>query len=159
MENFSYTKLDQTDLALLNLLQQDAKTTHKELAIALNLTITPVYERIKRLEKTGVIAKYVTLLEPTKIEKNLTCFSMVTVEKHTQSYLQQFADEVIKIEEVMECFHLAGEYDYLLKVVVKDMNAYHNFVVNKLSIINNVGQVHSSFALSILKSTTSFHLG
>jgi Lrp/AsnC family leucine-responsive transcriptional regulator len=159
MENFSFTKLDQTDLALLNMLQKDAKMTHKELAIALNLTITPVHERIKRLEKTGVIAKYVTLLEPNKIDKELTCFSMVTVEKHSQSYLQQFAEAVVKIEEVMECFHLAGEYDYLLKVVVKDMNAYHDFVVNKLSIINNVGQVHSSFALSILKSSTAFHLG
>jgi len=158
MEYFSTLKLDETDLALLNLLQEDAKMKHKELATALGLTITPIYERIKRLEKSGIIKQYVTLLDPQKIGKELVGFSMVTLEKHAQDYLEAFEQAVIKIDEVMECYHLAGQYDYLLKVVVQDMNAYQRFVVKKLSVIKNVGQVHSSFALSTLKSTTAFVL-
>ncbi|WP_343030510.1 Lrp/AsnC family transcriptional regulator, partial [Fulvivirga aurantia] len=147
-----------TDLALLRLLQQDAKMKHKELAAELGLTITPIYERIKRLEKSGVIKQYVTLLDPAKIGKELISFSMVTLEKHSQTYLKEFEKAAMKIEEVMECYHLAGEYDYLLKVVVKDMNSYQQFIVNKLSAINNVGQVQSSFALSTLKATTAYAL-
>ncbi|MTI20713.1 Lrp/AsnC family transcriptional regulator [Fulvivirga sp. RKSG066] len=145
-------------MALLRLLQQDAKMKHKELAAELGLTITPIYERIKRLEKSGVIKQYVTLLDPAKIGKELISFSMVTLEKHSQTYLKEFEKAAMKIEEVMECYHLAGEYDYLLKVVVKDMNSYQQFIVNKLSAINNVGQVQSSFALSTLKATTAYAL-
>ncbi|MDX1630222.1 MAG: Lrp/AsnC family transcriptional regulator [Fulvivirga sp.] len=151
-------KLDETDIALLNLLQHDAKMKHKELAIALGLTITPVYERVKRLERAGVIKQYVTLLDPNKIGKELVGFAMVTLEKHSMTYLQAFEKAVQEIHDVLECYHLAGEYDYLIKVAVKDMNAYHQFVVNRLSAIKNVGQVHSSFALSTLKSTTAFAL-
>ena len=158
MENFSSVKLDETDLALLRLLQQDAKMKHKELAAELGLTITPIYERIKRLEKSGVIRQYATLLDPVKIGKELICFSMVTLEKHSQAYLKEFEAKVMQIAEVMECYHLAGEYDYILKVVVKDMNQYQHFIVDKLSAINNVGQVQSSFALSTLKSTTAYSL-
>jgi len=158
MENFSSLKLDETDLALLRLLQQDAKMKHKELAAELGLTITPIYERIKRLEKSGVIKQYATLLDPVKIGKELICFSMVTLEKHSQAYLKEFEAKVMQIAEVMECYHLAGEYDYILKVVVKDMNQYQQFIVDKLSAINNVGQVQSSFALSTLKATTAYVL-
>lgn len=158
MENFSAVKLDAIDLKLLNLLQQDAKMKHKELAAALGLTITPIYERIKRLEKAGVIKQYATLLDPVKIGKELICFSMVTLEKHSQAYLKEFEAKVMEIAEVMECYHLAGEYDYILKVVVKDMNQYQQFIVDKLSAINNVGQVQSSFALSTLKATTAYVL-
>ena len=158
MENFSSIKLDATDIELLNLLQRDAKMKHKELAAALGLTITPIYERIKRLEKAGVIKQYATLLDPVKVGKELICFSMVTLEKHSQAYLKEFEAKVMEITEVMECYHLAGEYDYILKVVVKDMNQYQQFIVNKLSAINNVGQVQSSFALSTLKATTAYSL-
>jgi len=158
MENFSSVKLDETDLVLLRLLQQDAKMKHKELAAELGLTITPIYERIKRLEKSGVIKQYATLLNPEKIGKELISFSMVILEKHSQAYLKEFETAAMKIDEVMECYHLAGQYDYLLKVVVKDMNSYQKFIVDKLSAIDNVGQVQSSFALSTLKSTTAYSL-
>lgn len=158
MEYFSSVKLDTIDLQLLNLLQDDAKMKHKELAAALGLTITPVYERIKRLEKSGIIKQYATLLDPKKIGKQLICFCMVTLEKHSQEYLKAFEKAITPIGEVMECYHLAGEYDYLLKVVVEDMNNYQSFIVNKLSAIANVGQVQSSFALSTLKAETAFRL-
>lgn len=158
MESFSSVRLDAIDLQLLNLLQKDAKMKHKELAAALGLTITPVYERIKRLEKSGVIRQYATLLNPKKIGKELICFCMVTLEKRSLEYLKAFEKAITPINEVMECYHLAGEYDYLLKVVVQDMNDYQGFIVNKLSAISNVGQVQSSFALSILKENTAFVL-
>jgi len=155
MEYFSSIKLDTIDLSILNLLQRDSKIKNKEIAAELGLTITPIYERIKRLEREGIIKQYVTLLEYNKVGKHLMGFSMVTLEKHSHSFLDEFEKSAAEIPEVMECYHLAGQYDYLLKVLVEDMNAYQQFVVNKLSVIQNVGQVHSSFALSIVKSTTA----
>jgi len=158
MEYFSSIKLDTIDLSILNLLQRDSKIKNKEIAAELGLTITPIYERIKRLEREGIIKQYVTLLEYNKVGKHLMGFSMVTLEKHSHSFLDEFEKSAAEIPEVMECYHLAGQYDYLLKVLVEDMNAYQQFVVNKLSVIQNVGQVHSSFALSIVKSTTAVAL-
>lgn len=159
MENVSFLKLDQLDLKLLSLLQQDAKMKHKELAARLDLTVTPVYERVKRLERTGVIKQYVALLDRQKIDRDLIAFCMVKLEKHTLTNLKIFEAQVLKIPEILECFHLAGEYDYILKVAVKDMNAYQEFTVKKLSIIEGVANIHSSFAMSVLKSTTAYPLG
>ncbi|MBL6449744.1 Lrp/AsnC family transcriptional regulator [Fulvivirga sp. 29W222] len=159
MENVSFLKLDQIDLRLLDLLQRDAKMKHKELAAELNLTVTPVYERIKRLERTGVIKKYVALLDGEKIGCELIAFCMVKLEKHSLPNLQVFEKKILNIPEILECFHLAGEYDYILKVVVKDMNAYQEFTVKKLSVIEGVAIIHSSFAMSVLKSTTAYPLG
>lgn len=158
MEHLSLLKLDQTDLKLLNLLQKDAKMKHKELAAQLGLTVTPVYERIKRLEKTGVIKQYVALLDGKKVDRELVAFSMVKLEKHTLENLEIFESKVMEIPEVLECYHIAGEYDYILKVAVKDMNAYQEFAVKKLSTIKNIATVQSSFAMSVLKNSTAFAL-
>ncbi|ELR72350.1 Transcriptional regulator, AsnC family [Fulvivirga imtechensis AK7] len=158
MEHLSFLKLDKIDFKLLNLLQHDAKMKHKELAAELGLTVTPVYERIKRLEKTGIIRKYVTLLDNNKVERELIAICMVKLEKHTLDNLKLFEEQTVKIPEVLECYHLAGEYDYMLKVVVKDMNAYQEFAVKKLSVIKNIATVQSSFAMSVLKDTTALVL-
>ncbi|UII34414.1 Lrp/AsnC family transcriptional regulator [Fulvivirga ulvae] len=159
MENISFLKLDELDLKLLSLLQRDGKMKHKELASELNLTVTPVYERIKRLERTGVIQKYVAILDREKIGRELIAFCMVKLEKHSLPNLQVFEKRILNIPEILECFHLAGEYDYILKVAVKDMNAYQEFTVKKLSVIEGVATIHSSFAMSVLKSTTAYTLG
>ncbi len=141
-------KLDQTDIKILEILQQDGRITTKALADQLNLTTTPVFERVKRLEKDGAIKKYVALVDGKKLDLLLTAFISISLTKHSRSYLEKFVTEVDQYPEVMECYHIAGNFDFLLKIVVKNMEKYESFILTKLSTIANLGQVQSSFVLS-----------
>ena len=147
--------LDTTDRKLLQFLQEDAQQTTKELAAKLHLSTTPIHERIKRLEKEGYIDKYVALINKKKIERGLVGFCNVWLKEHSQSYLHQFEQEVLSIKEVIECYHVAGQFDYLLKVMVKDMEAYQHFLVNKLAKLDNIGNVQSSFVMTEIKYSTA----
>jgi Lrp/AsnC family leucine-responsive transcriptional regulator/Lrp/AsnC family transcriptional regulator len=153
-EKYSTMTLDATDLRLLRLLQQNAKLTNKELAAELNLTVTPVYERVRRLEREGYIRKYVALLAPERLGINLLAFCHVSLIEHSTPLLQKFEEEVLGLQEVMECYHLAGPNDYLLKIVVDDMPAYQQFIVNRLAALENIGKVQSSFVMTQVKSST-----
>ncbi|MFT4736490.1 MAG: Lrp/AsnC family leucine-responsive transcriptional regulator [Cyclobacteriaceae bacterium] len=146
--------MDQTDKKLLQLLQKDATLTHKQLAGLLNLSTTPIHERIKRLERSGVIAGYVALLDAEQLNKTLMAYTNVTLKEHTKSYLLKFQDEISKISEVVECYHIAGIYDYLLKILVKDMNEYQSVVVNKLAAMENIQNVQSSFVMTKVMHST-----
>tara|TARA_R110000868_G_scaffold384245_4_gene651687 strand:+ start:1396 stop:1854 length:459 start_codon:yes stop_codon:yes gene_type:complete len=146
---------DATDQKLLGYLQQDCKQTNKELSNKLNLSITAVYERIKKLEKEGVIDKYVALVNKEKIDKSFVAFCHIKLIQHTQEYVIKFEKEVATINEVLECYHISGDYDYLLKVIVKDMAAFREFMVNKLTNINHIGSTHSMFVISEVKQTTA----
>ena len=141
-------KLDATDIKILELLQKDARATTKSLSSQLNLSTTPVFERIKRLERDGIINKYVALIDAKKVDLLLTAFISISLTKHTRMYLEKFVNEVNNYPEVMECYHIAGNFDFLLKVLVRDIEAYESFTLSKLSTIANLGQVHSSFVLS-----------
>lgn len=141
-------KLDATDIRILEIIQQDGRITTKALADHLNLSTTPVFERVKRLEREGIIKQYVALLDNRKLELMLTAFISISLTKHSRSYLEKFVNEVSQYPEVMECYHIAGNFDFLLKVVVKNMERYEAFVLTKLSTIANLGQVQSSFVLS-----------
>jgi len=141
-------KLDATDIKILEILQQDGRITTKALADQLNLTTTPVFERVKRLEKDGVIKKYVALVDNRKLDLSLTAFISISLNKHSRTYLEKFVTEVNQYPEVMECYHIAGNFDFLLKIVVKNMEKYESFILTKLSTIANLGQVQSSFVLS-----------
>jgi len=141
-------KLDATDIKILDILQQDGRITTKALADQLNLTTTPVFERVKRLEKDGVIKKYVALVDNRKLDLSLTAFISISLTKHSRTYLEKFITEVNQYPEVMECYHIAGNFDFLLKIVVKNMEKYESFILTKLSTIANLGQVQSSFVLS-----------
>lgn len=141
-------KLDATDIKILEILQQDGRITTKALADQLNLTTTPVFERVKRLEKDGVIKKYVVLVDNRKLDLSLTAFISISLNKHSRTYLEKFVTEVNQYPEVMECYHIAGNFDFLLKIVVKNMEKYESFILTKLSTIANLGQVQSSFVLS-----------
>ena len=141
-------KLDATDIKILEILQQDGRITTKALADQLNLTTTPVFERVKRLEKDGVIKKYVALVDNRKLDLSLTAFISISLTKHSRTYLEKFVTEVNQYPEVMECYHIAGNFDFLLKKVVKNMEKYESFILTKLSTIANLGQVQSSFVLS-----------
>lgn len=150
--------LDATDLRILQMLQEDAKVTTKEIAAQLHITTTPVFERIKRLEKDGYIGKYVALLDRKKMGLVLVAYTNVSLKEHNTEFLLHFEQAVRSLPEVVECYHIAGLFDYLLKVVVKDMEAYQQFVVNKLAALENIGKVQSSFVMTEIKYTTSLHL-
>ncbi len=151
-------KLDSTDRKLLMLLQEDAKLTTKQLAHHLGLTVTPVFERIKRLEKQGVIERYVAMLNKEKIGRKLIAFCNVSIKEHSREYIHHFETQITKFPEVMECYHIAGMYDYMLKVTTENMDSYHDFIYNKLATIDNIGNVRSSFVMNELKNSTVYKL-
>lgn len=150
--------LDTIDKKLINLLQQDSKQTTKQLSLQLNLSVTAVYERVKKLENQKVIEKYVAIVNKNKIEKAFLVFCHIKLMQHSKEYLNTFEYEILKLEEVSECFHVSGDYDYILKVYVKDMDAYRNFVVTKLTAIKHIGSTHSTFAIEQVKNTTAIQL-
>lgn len=141
-------KLDQADIKILEILQRDGRITTKALAEQLNLSTTPVFERVKRLEKDGIIKQYAALVDNRKLGLILTAFISISLTKHSRTYLEKFVTEVNQYPEVMECYHIAGNFDFLLKIVVKNMEKYESFILTKLSTIANLGQVQSSFVLS-----------
>lgn len=153
MEKKSST-LDATDRAILKMLQEDAFQTTKELASRLDLTSTPVYERVKRLEKEGYIKQYVALLNRRQVGLSLLVYCDVALKEHNREFLLRFEEAVVQIPEVLECHHITGEYDYVLKVAVHDMDAYQLFIKEKLASLDNIGRVQSHFVMTEVKSTT-----
>ena len=146
--------LDQLDRQLLKLLQKDSKQTNKALALSLGLSVTAVYERIRKLEKQGVIKSYVALLDKQKVDKNFVAFCHVKLVRHSQDYVVHFEKLVAKLPEVLECYHLSGDYDYILKVLVSDMEEFRSFMVEKLTKIDHIGSTHSMFVINQVKHTT-----
>ena len=147
--------LDNTDKKLLGFLQTDSKQTNKMLSLKLGLSVTAVYERIRKLEKTGYIKGYVALLNKEKVEKGFVAFCSIKLLQHSKDFVVQFEREVAKLDEVLECYHISGDYDYLLKVIVEDMKAYREFMVKKLTKISHIGSTHSAFMINEVKHTTA----
>lgn len=150
--------LDLTDKKILNMLQQNSKANIKEIALKIGLTQTPTYERIKRLEKAGVIKNYIAVLDKEKVGYTIEVFCQVTLMVHSKEMINRFENAINKIDEVMECFHVAGNYDYLLKIIVKDMNSYQTFLKNKLSVLDSVANVQSTFVMSSTKDSAGLSL-
>jgi Lrp/AsnC family transcriptional regulator, leucine-responsive regulatory protein len=149
---------DETDKKLLSFLQEDAKQTTKELSYKLGLSITAVYERIRKMENMGVISKYVALLNRQKISRNFIVLCHIKLAQHKKEYVLQFEKEVMNLQEVTECFHVSGDYDYILKIGVKDMEDYRNFMLSKLTTLQHIASTHSSFMISEIKNTTAIVL-
>ena len=145
--------LDSKDLAILQLLQKNARITVKEISDQMHLSTTPVHERIKRMEATGVIKQYATLVDHTKVKKGLMVICYVSLKEHTKNAGLKFIETMHELNEVIECYNISGEFDFMLKVVSEDMNAYYDFHVNKLSQIENMGHVQSVFVIGIIKQT------
>jgi len=146
-------KIDKTDKKILSFLQKDSKITTKELSIYLNLSSTAVYERIKKLEKNGVIESYIALINKEKVEKAFVVFCQIKLVQHKHEFVMKFEREVIKFDEVLECYNVSGDYDYILKVTVKNMDAYHEFLNNKLTTLDHISSAHSTFILNVVKNT------
>ncbi len=149
----AHLSLDAKDLAILALLQQNARMTVKEIADKVHLSTTPVHERIKRLESSGVIKQYATLVDHTKVKKGLIAICYVSLKEHNKTAGTKFIKAINAMTEVIECYNISGEFDFMLKVVSEDMNAYHDFHVNKLSQVENMGHVQSVFVIGIIKQT------
>ena len=143
--------LDETDLQILKTLQKNAKITTKELADAVHLTPTPVFERQKRLERQGYIKKYVAVLDPDKLNQSLLVFCKVKMSQINNKIATDFTRQIQRIPEVTECYNTSGAYDYLLKVRAADMKQYQEFVLNKLGTIENVASVESTFVMAEIK--------
>jgi DNA-binding Lrp family transcriptional regulator len=152
------TSLDKDDILILQLLQHDSRMTNKEIADKIGKSVSPVYERIRKLENDGVIMQYVALLDRRMVNRSLCAYVNVQLKQHAAEMMTTFEHEVIRFSEVMECYHMTGQYDYLLKVVVKDMDAYYNFMIDKLATLNNVGTVQSFFVLNEAKKDLAYRL-
>lgn len=152
--NFPSLKLDTTDKRLLELLQDNSNTNINSLAKEVNLSKTPVYERIKRYLKEGIIYKYVAVLDTTKIHSSMFVFCSVSLDNQKLTAIEEFKTAIADIPEVIECYLMGGINDFLLKVVVKDLKAYHLFSSGKLAALPNVSQIKSTFILEEVKRST-----
>ena len=150
--------LDDTDLQILKTLQKNAKLTTKELADAVHLTPTPVFERQKRLEKKGYIKKYVAVLDPEKLDRGLLVFCKVKLQQINHEKADAFTRRILRIPEVSECYNTSGAYDYLLKVRARDMKQYQEFVLNKLGEIENISAIESTFVMSEVKQNYGINI-
>jgi Lrp/AsnC family transcriptional regulator, leucine-responsive regulatory protein len=145
--------LDAKDLSILKLLQQNARITVKEISDKIHLSTTPVHERIKRMEDNGVIKQYATLVDHAKVKKGLMVICYVSLKQHSKNAGDKFIKTIHELNEVIECYNISGEFDFMLKVVAENMDAYYDFHVNKLSQAENMGKVQSVFVMGVIKQT------
>lgn len=145
--------LDETDLQILKALQKNAKLTTKELADIVHLSATPVFERQRRLERQGYIRKYIAVLDPDKLDRGLLVFCKVKLKQINHEIANAFIRRIMRIPDVIECHNTSGTYDYLLKVRVRDMKKYQEFVLTKLGEIESVASIESTFVMSEVKQT------
>jgi DNA-binding Lrp family transcriptional regulator len=145
-------RLDDIDLKIIDVLKKNARSGIKQVAENVGLTSTPTFERIKRMERTGVIDGYTVQLDRKRIGRALCAFCYVTLREHNLDLLQQFEKKVIELAQVEKCYHVAGEHDYILFISVPDMEAYEYFLKNELTAIPSISNVHSTFILSEIRS-------
>ena len=150
--------LDSIDLQILKHLQENSNINTKELASKLFLTVTPVYERIKRLERDGYIMKYVALLDKKKLNLGMTVFCNVRLKEHAKNVGSNFVKDIVALPEIIECYNIAGDYDFMLKIATKNIDSYNNFITNALANTPNIYQYHSSIVLNEIKRETAYKI-
>ncbi len=150
--------MDAIDKRILMVLQEDAKANIKIIAEKSGLSVSPTFARIKKLEQLGYIKKYVALLDEVKIGKSIQVFCQVTLSIHSKEVIDNFKKKIAKLSDVMGCYHVSGNYDFLLKIAVKDMNEYQQFAVEKLSVIEGISNVQSTFVLEEIKNEVAHKL-
>lgn len=149
---------DETDLKILRLLQDDAKLTTKQIAAKVNLSTTPVFERLKRLEGDGFIKKYVAVLDAEKLGRGFMVLCSVKLKQMSKEVATAFVSVIKDIPQVSACYNIAGEFDYLLTINAPDMRYYNDFVINVLGTIESIGSVQSTFVMKEIKQTHSLYL-
>lgn len=146
-------RLDDIDLKILRALQRNANVTTKELAAEVNLSTSPVYERQRRLEREGYIEKYVAVVNPKKTGNSMTVYCNVCLKQHGKTIGQEFKTAISGIDEIVECYSTSGEYDFMMKIYVRDMEHYQSFVLDTLGVIECIGSLHSVFVLGEVKNS------
>jgi Lrp/AsnC family leucine-responsive transcriptional regulator len=152
-------QLDETDIRILQLLQENARLTGQEIGLKLNKTTTPINNRIRSLQERGYIKKYVAVLDHEKLELDFMTFTNVQLKDHSHHSLSHFENEIIKFPEVLECYHLTGDFDFILKITVKDRKEYHDFLMNKLFAIIAIGKVETKLVMKAAKTETALPIG
>ncbi len=146
--------MDELDRRILRILQQDASISVTELAEQVNLSVTPCWKRIKRFQETGIIKSRVALLDAHKLALGVSVFVHLKTQQHDNAWLAHFSEQITAFEEVVECYRMAGEWDYLLRVVVSDIEAFDRFYKRMVKQIDGLSDVTSSFAMEEIKYTT-----
>jgi Lrp/AsnC family leucine-responsive transcriptional regulator len=152
------SQLDDLDRKILDLLQHDARLTHKEIGEKVHKSRNAIYERVKRMEKDGVIRRYIAVLDPNHVNRMLMSFTHVSIKDHSLDVINKFEHDIIQFDEVMECYHMSGAYDFILKVAVKDMAAYHEFISKKLFMVCPTAHLESTFVMKEAKMELAFKL-
>lgn len=150
--------MDAIDHKILNLLQKDAKLTTKELSEKLFLSNTAIFERIKKLEKLKIIDKYVAIIDKNKVNKSFMVLCHIKLTHHSKSSIKKFEEDILQLKEVSECYHVSGDYDYIIKVCLENVEAYRQFLVSKLTSLENIGSTHSTFVMGEVKNTFSVEI-
>ncbi len=143
--------MDAIDRAILEILEENAKLGTKEIAQQVGLSVTPTYERIKKLEREGIIQRYTIELDKKKIGKGLQVICYVSLKEHNLNLLQQFEEQIIALPEVVTCYHVAGDHDYALMIDIQDMETYEQFLRHKLTAIPSIVNVRSSFVMNEIR--------
>lgn len=151
--------LDETDVRILNELQKNGKLTNKELALAIHLSPTPTFERVKRLEREGYIKGYRAVLDADKLDCGFVAFCYVKMKQHSYGNARMIMEAVERIPEIVECYNISGDYDFLLKIYTRDMKAYQRFLLKILGEIDCIGSLNSSFVLGEVKNENRLPLG
>ena len=151
-------KLDKIDYHIIDMLQQDGRMTIRDMAQQLNLSTTPIFNRIKKLEQEGVIEKYIAQINPKKVDKALFAFVHLSIKEHSKEAVDAIVEQVTSFPEVMECHYVTGGADFVLKVLVKNMEEYNTFITEKLFTVKNIGKIDSLLSLSIPKHSNKIPL-
>lgn len=151
-------KIDQIDAQLLELLQKDGRITIKELALKLGMSTTPIFERIKKLEKAGIIDHYAAVLNADKLGKKLYAFAHISLKDHSKELVNQFTQQITKIPQVLECHYVTGDSDFILKILLNDMEKYREFMMDQLFDMSNIAKVESFLSLSVLKNSKAIEV-
>lgn len=151
-------KIDEIDCNILAILQQNGRITVKEMAAQLGLSPTPVFERTKKLERAGIISHYAAVLDPEKVGKKLYAFAHISLKDHSKALVEKFAIQITKIPEVLECHYVTGDSDFILKILLNDMEKYREFIMNSLFEMDNIAKVETFLSLSMLKNSKSIEV-
>lgn len=153
------THLDEVDLRILAILQAEGRITNAELASRVELTASSVLQRVRALEKSGLIRSYHALLDAERLGLKIVAFAMISLSLHQEQPIERFRKAVQEIAEIVECYHVSGEFDFLLKIVVRDIRSYEKLVRERLSRIKGIDQIRTSFVLSTPKHSITIPFG
>lgn len=154
-----FSELDALDIRILQLLQENARQTNRDLAELLHKSPSTINNRVSKLEENAFIQKYIAVVDPDKVDLDFITFTMVKIKEHSKKSLTHFETEIIKFKEVIECHHMAGKFDFILRVATPSKKDYHNFLMNKLNSITLISKMETTLIMKTAKSGGALPVG